>query len=162
MKGKIALILTAAMCAGGMAWARVPVDDIALGGLTPNVTEEDVISIYGEPDEKTDVMYDRYAWNAYVQKFTYGSTVNLNFISNSEDGPFYATLVNTTANNGFNTPRGIHVGSTRRDVINAYGYPDIGNPYGKQIWYKGRERAYDLVFHMEGDIVKSISIGYNA
>ena len=68
-------------------------------------------------------------------------------------------LFHITANNGFSTPSGIHVGSTRSEVIGTYGEPDIH--YGDALYYK-TDSGVNLVFHMRNGRVASMNLGWDA
>ena len=73
--------------------------------------------------------------------------------------PFRVTMIHITANNGFSTPGGIHVGSTRSEVIGTYEEPDIH--YGDGLYYI-TDRGVNLVFHMKNGRRASINLGWNA
>lgn len=156
---KTAFLLAALLCAGGVSMAKIPVDDAALGGISPGVTKDYVISIYGEPEEGK--IENAWAWgpDSKSQIIKYGNTVSMNCVSDN-NGPMEVMMIYVTANNGFSTPRGIHVGSTEREVRDAYGTPDLNSH--NDLWYKTISNGMNLVFHMKNGKVNSISVGWNA
>ena len=92
----------------------------------------------------------------------YGDSVYLYAHSDSPSGPFKIVMINITANNGFATPAGIHVGSTRADVIKAYGQPDIRfAPNHPELWYKPGN-GLDMVFRIKNGVVTRIGLGWNS
>lgn len=88
----------------------------------------------------------------------YGDLVTMNCVRDS-GRPFSVTMIHITANNGFSTPSGIHVGSTRSEVIGTYGKPDIH--YGDALYYK-TDSGVNLVFHMRNGRVASMNLGWDA
>ena len=114
--------------------ARIDDSKLILGGINPGESRvKNIISIYGEPDEKE--LNNRTSYESY---FFYGRTseygpplgrysviiqfydVGLEFDDN--DGVKYITV---KSNNGFSTPDGIKVGTTENELIQKYGSPDM-------------------------------------
>lgn len=111
----LALLLPSSLCAA----AEVPEKDVAIGGIRIGSTISYVESIYGEPDR----IERPGGWNSFPDNpkvygihYYYGSSVVMRFRADNET--LYAMEV--TEDNGFQTPHGIHVGSTRADIIRAY------------------------------------------
>lgn len=155
---KILLLTAAALCAGTIAMARVPNDEGAMGGIVPGMTKEEVIAIYGAPKEGKVTWAAAWGPHAEAQIIGYGDSVTMNCVRDS-GRPFRVTMIHITANNGFSTPSGIHVGSTRSEVIGTYGEPDIH--YGDALYYK-TDSGVNLVFHMRNGRVASMNLGWDA
>ena len=160
MKQKILVILTGVLCIGGVAMANLATNEGALGGITPGSDVEYVTEIYGIPDVDGPAKYVA-AWSEYGKVVKYGDSVSFWCTGKSENGPFHVMSMCISANNGFATPRGIHVGSTRREVYRAYGKPTVNQNNGKDWWYNVNRRG-NIVFHFKGDVVNSINLGWDA
>lgn len=94
----------------------MPNDEGALGGIVPGMTKEEVIAIYGAPKEGKVTWAAAWGPHAEAQIIGYGDSVTMNCVRDS-GRPFRVTMIHITANNGFSTPGGIHVGSTRETLI---------------------------------------------
>ena len=160
MKKKLFSVLAILVCASSIAMAKVPLNEAVLGGIYPGMPVQEMIQIYGEP-LKGEVSYAA-GIQVYAQKMHYGDSVYLYAQSNTQSGPFKIVMINITANNGFATPAGIHVGSTREDVIRTYGQPDIRfAPTHPELWYKPGN-GLDMVFHIKNGVVTRIGLGWNS
>ncbi len=160
MKKKLFSVLAILVCAGSIAMAKVPLNEAVLGDIYPGMPVQDMVQIYGDPI-KEEVSYAA-GIQIYDQKMHYGDSVYLYAHSDSPSGPFKIVMINITANNGFATPAGIHVGSTRADVIKAYGQPDIRfAPNHPELWYKPGN-GLDMVFRIKNGVVTRIGLGWNS
>lgn len=174
MKKKILTILAAALCAGGMAMAAVPDDSIALGGIVTGMTKADVEGIYGASEELIPYQYVR-TTEVYTEKIGYGDSVVIWLTGQSASETPKVDVVVVSANNGFTTPEGIHVGSTKQEVLDTYGEPDIDyskyhntvSPTARKrnrqtLTYKGANAFYKVMtFTLENGVVTQIGIGAN-
>ena len=104
----------------------IPVDEIALGGIVLGMTQDDVVNIYGQPDAVIDHGMNMEK-GVPCSTWKYGETFSL-YLANG-----YVDSVDTNANNGIQTPAGIHVGSPVSDVWKAYGEPWMQR--GESCWY---------------------------
>ena len=147
----LALLLPASLCAA----AEVPEEDVAIGGIRIGSTISYVESIYGEPNR----IERPGGWNSFPDNpkvygihYSYGSSVVMRFRADNET--LYAMEV--TEDNGFQTPRGIHVGSTRADIIRAY---NEGESTTKMYTYAyGRVKERLSIRLDDSDRVRSISL----
>ena len=160
MKKKILAVLAGMLCMGNVVMADLATDEGYLGGIYPGADTTYITEIYGTPDEETPAKYTE-AWQEYTKHIKYGNSVSFYCTGKSANGPFHVAMIHISANNGFATPRGIHVGSTRRDVYNAYGQPFVNQGNGQHLWYKVQGMG-SMVFHFRGNIVESINLGWDA
>lgn len=87
--------------------------EFSLGGITPDMTYNDVIARYGEPTEKLG------GFAQLVHSvIRYGDSVEIGFIGRNDPEIKYVVV---TKNNGWTTPSNIHVGMPIDDVIEIYG-----------------------------------------
>ena len=121
-------------------------NDVALGGITLGMTKSAVAVI--------DHGYVR-SEGARLVTWKYGGTFSIEF------SDAYVNSVKTTANNGIQTPSGIHVGSSVNDVWRSYGKPwMIRHDNGaRTYWYHTME---DRKFFIEirDDTVTRITMAY--
>ena len=91
-----------------IALAAIPTEEMNLGGLAlrKRVNGSDVRAMYGEPTKQS---------YGFMQ---YGDSVFIGF----DEG--MVTSVDVTANNGWETLSGMHVGMKGEDAISVYGTPD--------------------------------------
>lgn len=167
MKKKILFMMAAALCAGEISLAAVPLDSAALGGITSGMTQEDVESIYGQADVLLPYELDSRE-GGYVSQIGYGKTVVIWMTGDSAFATPKVDLIVVSANNGFATPEGIHVGSTSQEVIRVYGQPDFnynnrGNTiapgkHAKTLMYKTIEGRHRMTFKIEKGIVTEIRV----
>lgn len=163
MKQKILTLAAGLLCLGNMAMASMAPGEDSLGGLSLGNHRDYVTQIYGEPDKTTGVFEQRYG-PRYGEKVQYGDSVVMLFTSfYDKEGPFILSYIHISANNGFSTPKGIHVGSTKNEVYRAYGKPDLTQK-GKDnlvLWsYKVKDSS-PVGFVFEGNILKYINHGSN-
>lgn len=160
MKGKVVALLAGMLCMGSVAMADLSMEEGYLGGIEPGSDEDYVVQIYGTPKVLRPAEYQA-AWGDYSKVIGYGDSVSMHCTGKSANGPFHVVMIHVSANNGFSTPRGIHVGSTRREVYQAYGAPYVNQGNGKHLWYKVNKKG-NMVFHFKGDVVESINFGWNS
>ena len=106
------LAMSLAMVLSATCYASLPSNEITIGGIQIGSPITKVFATYGQPTRTEDQGYKYYY---------YGKTISLR--TNGKSNALVDYL-SSTGNNGWNTPAGIHVGSTRKDVVNAYGTPD--------------------------------------
>lgn len=162
---KFLVAMAAALLIGGSAFAMDPQisqDEAALGGITPGMDVETIEEYYG-PGSGVNPIYSK-AQGMWIDKLTYGGTVEIT-LGGRDPGSMKTEMIVVTGNNGWETPSGIHVGSTVNDLVNAYGYPYLpksastGNPNG--YWYYKVEKSGNMVFHLENGIVTRIALGWD-
>lgn len=174
MKWKILSFLTAAVCVGQCVMATVPIDSMALGGIVIGMTKENVESIYGPSKVIQPYRYSPQAMR-YFGEIGYGDSVALSMVGRDSSTAPIVELIVVSANNGFATPEGIHVGSPKQEIINAYGRPDHdlsrGEKYGnviapsirkrniQNLMYRADDRYVEMNFRLENGVVTEISIG---
>lgn len=162
MNLKTLALASAILCVGTTALAKLPDSEMALGGIKPTTSLDYIEEIYGAPTTEATPEY-AIAWDEYTKTVEYGDSVKILVSSKNENGTYKVLKIKVSANNGFNTPRGLHVGSTRQDVYNTYGKPDYMQQQGKyaNIIYKTAGDV-NLIFHCEGNKVTVITVGWNA
>ncbi|MBR5913444.1 MAG: hypothetical protein IKZ58_03635 [Selenomonadaceae bacterium] len=131
-------------------------NEFSLGGITPDMTYNDIIARYGEPTEKL---------KGYAQLVSsvimYGDSVEFGFIGRNDPKITYVVV---TKNNGWTTPSNIHVGMPIDDVIEIYGSDystrvrkqsdihqwmiDSGEPYYEYHWF-GTEYTWKYFINAE-------------
>lgn len=167
MKKKVLFMMAVALCAGEISLAAVPLNSAALGGIASGMTQEDIESIYGPADVLIPYELNRRE-GGYVSKLGYGNTVVIWMGGASAYATPKVEIVVVSANNGFATPEGIHVGSTSREVIEAYGQPDFdysnrGNTIArgnhvKTLMYKTTEGRHRMSFMLKNGVVTEIRV----
>lgn len=159
MKKWMALALAVPLvCSVEMAEASITRDDLSLGGISQGMDMDYVKQIYGKPDsEKVEPIM---GWSGWYRALKYGDTITVYCDGDTKTGPMQVTFVESKGNNGFETPRGLHVGSKAGEVVKAYGYPDIvvqGNIY---VYYPdSNDKHFRLMFWVEKGIVTEIFAG---
>ena len=173
MRGKFLSILASVLCVGEIAMAAVPLNSIALGGIVPGMTKGDVERIYGSCKVLHPYQYSSKR-KTYFGVIGYGNSVVISMGGSSAFDSSKVEMVVVSADNGFTTPEGIHVGSTKQEVINAYGQPDFGGNHGnygnivvptirkkniQNIMYNAVDSYEQMGFELEDGIVTEIRIG---
>ena len=92
-----------------VCFAYTPLE-FTLGGLTLNNTYNDVIKMYGAPTRKLNG-YSQMVSNVVM----YGNNVEIGFLGDK------IRYIVTTADNGWTTPAGVHVGMYFDEVAKIYG-----------------------------------------
>ena len=141
------------VCASGTEAAMsstLPQNEFSLGGISPEMTVNEVLDIYGSPtsiDNKGDLVYD------------YGGTVKIFFWKNcyKDSNEYEVQSVTTTANNGFATPAGLRVGMSYSEMVALYkkhpvaAGPKIGKEQG--YYYYGKDGIRLLVTVADDKII---------
>ena len=165
MKKIISLLASAVFLTGTTAMAQIPFSEISLGGITPGTDRSYVQEIYGEGDA-SPVTYD-YRQGYYSASLKYGNSVEIWSSGQTADSEQTVSFMIVKANNGFATPKGIHVGSTLKEVLTAYGRPDgrtvniKPDKKPKYLNYKAYNSRANITFYTKNDIVTEIRMGYN-
>ena len=130
------------------------VDNVAIGGITMGMTQDEVASIYGQPDTSKDYGVSKES-GAYTIMWKYGDTFTVWFANGYVDG------ATTTANNGIQTPAGIHVGSPVGDIWKSYGQPwlEQNNKTSYSYWYH-TECGRKLFIDVKNKHVTRVAMGY--
>ena len=128
----LTVMLMLACCSVSFAaQATLPDSEIAIGGLTVGMSPGNVQDIYGAPDQINSKNGQLF--------YSYGGTVNILFKKNYDNNnpDVEINQIKVTANNGFTTPSGLHVGMTYSEMVNLYGkHPAMaGPPHGNEIGY---------------------------
>lgn len=172
MNKKIMALAGIFLCLGGISMAKIPQEEIALGGIAPGTSRDYVMEIYGE-GKASPVYYDKYM-GEYMATIEYSDSVYISSMGPNMTGPQKVTFIKVSANNGFATPKGIHVGSTLQEVLAAYGKPDVAptektnhintvapGKHPKYVQYRAQEKpAANIVFYYENNIVTEIRAGF--
>ena len=173
MRGKFLSILASVLCVGEIAMAAVPLNSIALGGIVPGMTKGDVERIYGSCKILHPYQYSPKS-KTYFGVIGYGNSVVISMGGSSAFASSKVEMVVVSADNGFTTPEGIHVGSTKQEVINVYGQPDFDGNHGNygnivvptirnknipNIMYKAADSYEQMSFKLENGIVTEIRMG---
>ncbi len=104
----IATVLTLALISSSCLAMKL--SEFSLGGMSLNMTYDEVIKIYGQPTQILN------GYSQLVSKVvTYGDNVEIGFLGNK------VRYVVTKANNGWKTPAGVRVGMTLAEVLEIYG-----------------------------------------
>ena len=165
MKKILTLLTSTVFLTGATAMAQIPLSEISLGGVAPKTDRAYVQEIYGEGNA-SPVQYD-YRQGYYSASLKYGDSVEIWSNSPTADGEQVVTFMIVRANNGFATPKGIHVGSTLKEVLAAYGRPDgrtvniKPDKKPKILNYKAYDSAVNISFMTKNDIVTEIRMGFN-
>ena len=164
MKTKIALLsLATTLCITGMSYAMLPDEEAFLGGIRTGYSYEQVTAIYGEPTEKTEPKKTPAYGGSYTMLIKYGDTLSFFFEGRDEAGPFHVIMISVSGNNGFATPKGIHVKSPERDIYRAYGRPDFDVPSRGSHYIMYKTSKYGkMSFHFKDGLVSNINLGYDA
>ncbi len=162
MKTKITFLsMVATLYMTRMSYAMLPPEETFLGGIRPGDTYEQVTEIYGEPTESTEPKKSP-PYGSYTKRIKYGDSCYFFLEGDDEKGPFHVVMITVTANNGFATPKGIHVKSPERDVYAAYGRPDFDIPSGGSHYIMYKTKFGKLSFHLKNHLVSSIHLGYDS
>ena len=155
----LTVMLMLACCSVSFAaQATLPDSEIAIGGLTVGMSPGNVQDIYGAPDQINSKNGQLF--------YSYGGTVNIifskNYYNNNPDVEI--NQIKVTANNGFTTPSGLHVGMTYSEMVNLYGkHPAMaGPPHGNDIWYNYFDsNGYVLNIHTVNKKITEIVVRVN-
>ena len=136
--------------------ADLPEEAHSLGGLKIGSSRAYVESIYGTPDRLESSMYTNIGPNhsdVKVLYYYYGNSFKL-LIRTDRDS---VMDINTTANNGIETPQGLHVGSTTADIERTFGWlPEglegNGTPMNYAYSYEGIDSTLIFYTYEDGTI----------
>lgn len=112
------------------ASAGIAKDEVALGGVRPDMSIDYIRTVYGEPTRSERMAPG--AWNYY-----YGDSVKIHTNNGN------VITIKVTKDNGFRTPSGFHVGMNIDDVLSVYGAPERLVDYQEY----GTEWAYEYHFY---------------
>ena len=144
------------------AHALVDTSDLVLGGVTLGEAYEDVEALYGPPTSRRIGGY----WYGVIN---YGDSVHMT-IQPDRDNPdqFYIYGVTSDGANGLATPKGITVGSTVDELLEAYGAPDRsgfdrsdGGEYYMYYDNENQRRGSYLWCNIKNGVVTKITIHVN-
>ena len=146
-----AFLLAVAMSSSALAAGWLPMSDVALGGITLEMTQDAVENIYGQPTKSTDRGILRYDGCHHVV-WQCGDSFVIDFAGG------YVDSIKTFGINGIKTPAGIHVASAEIDILNTYGEPWLRNSNGRHLiyWYhteKDRKLFIDVLYGRVASIV---------
>ena len=108
---KILLITMLLLSFAGVTYAKIADEHFAIGGICVGQTPAQVKAIYGNPVRTSGPFW------------FYNKTDNTKFEIFFENN--VVNHIRTAGNTGLATPSGIVVGSTKDDVVGAYGQPDL-------------------------------------
>jgi hypothetical protein len=146
------------MAIGATASATVADTDICLGGVTFGATEAYTTGIYGSPSKFSS----KKAGEGVTDVLTYGKGFEITFRGDTSSSAT-ATRMQSTANNGIKTTKGITYGSSYADIISAYGLPDAESGFLKRYFRRGSlDQDVQLIFDVQNDKVVAMYAGrYN-
>ncbi|MBR1728228.1 MAG: hypothetical protein IJ728_01705 [Selenomonadaceae bacterium] len=125
-------------------------NEMNLGGIFLEMSYQDVINRYGEPNRREKGQAQLIKYSIY-----YGDSVKINFgFKNQVIG------IEVTADNGWHTPFGIHVGMSMEKIFGFYGEPNfIIKPNANQQW-TGYVFKYEIpqVDMTRGSITRAITV----
>ena len=146
------MFVMASVCLAYKPSKEIPESDIAIGGITLGAQASYVRSIYGEPDNISEVKTGR--GSPLTVCFRYGDS----FYVYLEQHSGQVVKVESTGNNGLETPAGFAVGMKISDVARYYGNAGRSGEGGKfraytANWWK------NLAFRANDEgVITSISI----
>ena len=142
MKKKIAGLLGALMISSSIGFAAVASEQIALGGIVPGATMDEIIAVYGQPVQVDD---DEYSFGTgFIVKV---DDHNRNIIEK----------IITINDNGIETPNGVRVGMNESVIQSTYGRPDKidRDVYDTEYKYRSFDKSREMEFKVvNGTIVK--------
>ena len=159
---KLALmgIATLAMTISATGFAQITTDELVVGDFYPGKPWSEIIATYGQPDDKF-MFPSKQVKYGYV----YNSIKGGQIIFEKENE--YVTVISIVSNKLMATRKGIRLGATENDIINAYGTPDKSdkpsNPGYNGLWtmtYNAGSQGY-LQFVINKDKVQHIHCSGN-
>lgn len=124
---RIAGLLGGLMLAASVCSATIPKSEMAIGGIVPGMTRDQVVQIYGEPTKEiTHVISTRKGnFNEYEMQYGTSFFCWYSYSKNpGNEGEYRIDIIKTTANNGLGTPAGLMVGQPVSRMLELYGKPD--------------------------------------
>ena len=161
LKNKIsALFMFATLSVSSMCFASVPDSELYLGGIGVDSTNQEVQTLYGDPWVLETQGKNHALWKGEVKTYEYGKEKTYKVTFNNDK----VIQVYSKANNGLETPAGLHVGMDKEDVLDFYGKPDVINEYnGKDKWFYASEtnehKGMVIVIDNKTEKVKEITVG---
>ncbi|MBQ9572940.1 MAG: hypothetical protein IJR22_06070 [Acidaminococcaceae bacterium] len=135
--------------------ARIPLEDMVIGGVGVGTHINYVKQVYGEPSavkqHKAEVDSDI----RNPMEYSYGKTFTL-----YADGSIVYS-VSSTGNNGLKTSKGITVGMPYSNVVKAYGKPDYAQSWKgfTNYTYLATTRLTRFYFKIDDSTQKIVAIG---
>ena len=143
-KGIFAVMMGTLLSLSTVAFASIPISQIALGNVHPGDSVASVRAAYGEP-----VYSDR-------EKLIFSNGF---LIKMDDDRPGIVEKVIVNENNGIATPGGVTVGMSESVLTSTYGMADKVDRdwYDTEYVYRGNERRMKLEFKVVDGIIVKIS-----
>jgi len=130
-------------------FATIPKEEMTIGDIYIGQPAQEVFEKYGKPVSQEE-MYDNKKLN-YIIKNNYGLTNSFAVIT-KETNYKAITGVSLTANIGLKTKAGIGIGSTKEDVKQIYGTPDIcTTPTGSSVSIEETQGALELKYKADNN-----------
>ena len=161
LKKKIStLCMLATICASSVCFASIPDSELYIGGIGIGTTNQEVQTLYGDPWALETQGKNHALWKGEVKTYEYGKEKTYKVTFNNDK----VIQVYSKANNGLETPAGLHVGMDKEDVLDFYAEPDITQDFdGKYKWFYKSEtdehKGMSIVIDKETEKVKEITIG---
>lgn len=137
----ILVLLTANLCLA----AQLSDEDYALGGITLGDSANFVKSTYGEPDRVNRHGGTPSSGDVPLLIYYYGDS----FVVGIEATTMQVVALATSMDNGIETPRGVHVGSTLNDLQRAYGILPKAVPANNGYCYSFGWAQISLEFYVD-------------
>lgn len=150
-KWKSLSLATCLMMSASAAFASVPQDSVYLGGIGYGSDGSYVQRIYGTPTE-IEQEHTSVVPSGLAVEYEYGHSVSILL----ENDLVYQ--VEVSANNGWQTPEGVHVGMDASVVEATYGAPDMVRG-DKRIYTVAENPDVGMVFEIENGKIDEIEIG---
>lgn len=132
---RIAGLLGGLMLAASVCSATIPNSELAIGGIVPWMTRDQVVQIYGEPTKEITHVIPTRKGNFNYYEMQYGTSFFCwyGYFNSGTEREYRVDTIKTTANNGLGTPAGLMVGQPVSRMLELYGKPDciIGKSYGR-------------------------------
>lgn len=145
MKKKIAGLLGALMISSSIGFAAVASDQIALGGIVPGATLDEMIAVYGQPIQTDD------------DEYSFGT----GFIVEVDDhNRNVIEKIVTLNDNGIGTPNGVHVGMNESVIQSTYGRPDKidRDVYDTEYKYNSFDKTRKMEFKVVNGVIVKIKV----
>jgi hypothetical protein len=134
-----------------VAFASVPQDSAKLGGIGYGTDSSYVQQLYGSPSE-VERKHTSSISSGVAYEYEYGDSVSIHVA----DGKVYR--IEVSANNGWQTPEGVHVGMDASVVQKTYGVPDMTRG-DKFIYTITGTPDIGMEFEIENGKIDEIEIG---
>ena len=139
----IIISISAANCS-----ATVPKDEIAIGGIRPGITANELISIAGNPVSRNDKGNEWY-YNGFKVEF-------------DDDAPNFIDEI-TTRENSFPTPGGVYVGYEDSILTRIYGTADqVKRKHDATVYtYYSADHSRKMKFKVVNGVIVQITCEMN-